>query len=241
MDDSEFRTKDGGISDVLSTAGKRENAPEQENHESPVRPQSGLGDQQMTDSDKTISNGDEDTENDSTSKKTNDFGKISPTSYTEEIDLTDPNSVINMLENVDLTEEDTEDLLQEAYKMNRKLKEMLRRQDIDSAESKPKMKSRSKSNMESRSMNGKGSASSSAMSSTQGSRNGSSFGIRKVLPPISAGEKDTSVYAIKLRRSKTSVQDTKPAFSDSAIPRTKTSAKPAIRKVLYYFNNYLYN
>lgn len=44
-------------------------------------------------------------------------------------DLTDPDEVVNMLENVDLSEEDTEVLLQEAYNVNMKLKEILRRKE----------------------------------------------------------------------------------------------------------------
>jgi hypothetical protein len=231
MDESEFRTKDGGISDVLSTADKRENMLEQEKHASQNEVPTGLGDHCDKVNDKMTNNGHEKSKNDTDSTNEPNCGKISPTSYTEELDLTDPNSVINMLENVDLTEEDTEDLLQEAYKMNRKLKEMLRRQDDESSDSKPKLKSRSKSNIESRPGNGKASASGSAVSSNHGSRNGSSFGIRKVLPPIT-GEKDTSVYAIKLRRSKTSVQDTKPVMSDPAVPRSKSTSKTAIRKVI---------
>ncbi|XP_046574382.1 uncharacterized protein LOC124282441 [Haliotis rubra] len=43
--------------------------------------------------------------------------------------LTDPDALLKQLESVDLTEEDTEELLHEAYKVNMKLKEMLRRQE----------------------------------------------------------------------------------------------------------------
>ncbi|XP_071103773.1 uncharacterized protein [Haliotis cracherodii] len=43
--------------------------------------------------------------------------------------LTDPDALLEQLESVELTEEDTEELLHEAYKVNMKLKEMLRRQE----------------------------------------------------------------------------------------------------------------
>ncbi|XP_046350735.1 uncharacterized protein LOC124131493 [Haliotis rufescens] len=43
--------------------------------------------------------------------------------------LTDPEALLEQLESVELTEEDTEELLHEAYKVNMKLKEMLRRQE----------------------------------------------------------------------------------------------------------------
>ncbi|ESP00667.1 hypothetical protein LOTGIDRAFT_157954 [Lottia gigantea] len=44
-------------------------------------------------------------------------------------DLADPDTLIEKLETVELTEEDTEELLHEAYKVNKKLKEILRRQE----------------------------------------------------------------------------------------------------------------
>lgn len=148
------------------------------------------------------------------------------TGFTGELDLADPDSVIHMLENVDLTEEDTENLLTEAYKMNRKLKEMLRHQEMDSKSSKPKLKSKLKSKIGANSNN-------SASSSGDNSRMGSSFAIRQVLPPIHAGENETSVYAIKLKRSKTSITEGRPTQSDTAVMRSRSSTKPDVRKVIY--------
>ncbi|XP_045189911.2 uncharacterized protein LOC123547131 [Mercenaria mercenaria] len=236
MADSDFRMKDGGISDVMSAANNGhadgqefEHVEEKHETEQSDLTEPGTENGRLDENFKTENNGDGEPPN---ANYTNvpDYGRISPNSYTQELDLTDPKSVIDMLENVDLTEEDTEDLLQEAYKMNRKLKEMLRRQDEQASDSKPKLKSKSKSFVESRSVNGQGSMTSSATSSRDNSRMGSSFGIRKVLPPINAGERETSVYAVKLRRSKTNVQETKPVLSDSAILRSKSSTKPTIRK-----------
>ncbi|XP_062590581.1 uncharacterized protein LOC134252162 [Saccostrea cucullata] len=43
--------------------------------------------------------------------------------------LANPEEITKMLENVDLTDEDTDVLLQEAYNINRKLKEILRRRE----------------------------------------------------------------------------------------------------------------
>ncbi|KAL4227478.1 hypothetical protein ACF0H5_012922 [Mactra antiquata] len=140
----------------------------------------------------------------------------------KELDLADPDSVIHMLETCDLTEEDTEDLLQEAYNMNRKLKEMLRRKEMEGDPSKSKTKSPNKSK-------GGASTNGKAPGSEGSSRQGSSFGIRKVLPPIhQAGGKETSVYAIQMKRSKTSIQQPKSHYGD-AVPRSKSS-KDEVRK-----------
>ncbi|WAR00445.1 hypothetical protein MAR_024817 [Mya arenaria] len=107
--------------------------------------------------------------------------------YEGQLDLSNPDSVIHMLENCDLTEEDTENLLQEAYSMNRKLKEMLRRQDADqSASGKTKSQKPKPKN--------KPSQGSSAASSSSGSRVGSSFGSRKILPPIPGETRDGVTY-----------------------------------------------
>jgi len=138
-----------------------------------------------------------------------------------QFDPSDPDSVIHMLETCDLTEEDTETLLQEAYSMNRKLKEMLRRQeDEEQAEKanttknqKPKPKTKS-------SQNG------SAASSSPNSRVNSSFGSRKILPPISG---EANVYALKLKRSSTQVPESKLIVVDA--PRSR-STKPASSKVI---------
>ena len=45
------------------------------------------------------------------------------------LDFIDPETLMKELETVELTEEDTEDLLIEAYRMNMMLKEVLRAQD----------------------------------------------------------------------------------------------------------------
>lgn len=142
-----------------------------------------------------------------------------------QLDLADPESVIHMLETVDLTEEDTEGLLQEAYNMNRKLKEMLRRQENGAS---PSIGSKSKSNGKAKSKP-RQSQDTSSNSSESGSRVGSAFGARKILPPISQ-EKETSVYAIKLKRSRTNMADTKAVTSEPAVPRSKSS-KAIVRKV----------
>lgn len=230
MADSPVPLRDGGISDIL-TEGENKRSEQvtpkmTENgikETGPVNTQNGSSEEHN----ETHAEGGQGAKVSSTD--VSNVSKTSPRSYTGELDLTDPESVIQMLENVDLTEEDTEDLLQEAYNMNRKLKEMLRRQEMESGTSKPKLKSRSKSNVESHLFNGQGSSSSTASSSSTNSRNGSSFGIRKVLPPINHGERETSVYAIKLRRSKTNVPDMKSTAVESSVLRTRSS-KPAVRK-----------
>lgn len=52
-----------------------------------------------------------------------------PPSHLYNFNLADPEEITSMLENVDLTDEDTDVLLQEAYSINRKLKEILRRRE----------------------------------------------------------------------------------------------------------------
>ncbi|XP_052282755.1 uncharacterized protein LOC127879750 isoform X2 [Dreissena polymorpha] len=145
-----------------------------------------------------------------------------PQQFTGQIDLSDPDSVIEMLENVDLTEEDTELLLQEAYSMNRKLKEILRRQEAGalsgSKEPTKSQKSKSKGKMGT-------SQGSSTTSSSSGSRVNSSFGARSILPPITG---ETSVYAIKLKRSSTEVP-VKWSTNDLPAQRSR-STKQAPRK-----------
>lgn len=227
MADSNGELKDGGISDVLAE-GEKQSVEQEAPSVVPETTQVKTENESLTGNKETIGNGEQ-----GTSETSNDeiaLGRTSPRSYSGELDLTDPNSVIQMLENVDLTEEDTEDLLQEAYSMNRKLKEMLRRQEMESSSPKPKLKSRSKSNADSYFSNGHGSSPGSASSAGTNSRNGSSFGIKKVLPPISHGEKETSVYTIKLRRAKTNIPEMK-TTSNASVLRTKSSTQ-SIRKVL---------
>lgn len=227
MADSNGEMKDRGISDVLSEGEKQ--SVEQETPTVVPEPEKVKMENESSNENKeSIGNGEQSTLKSSTDETAP--GRTSPKSYTGELDLTDPNSVIHMLENVDLTEEDTEDLLQEAYSMNRKLKEMLRRQEMESSSPKPKSKSRSKSNADSYFSNGHGSSPGSASSASTKSRNGSSFGIKKVLPPINHGERETSVYTIKLRRSKTNIPEMK-TTSDSSVLRTKSSTQ-SIRKVI---------
>lgn len=52
-----------------------------------------------------------------------------PPSHLYNFNLANPEEITSMLENVDLTDEDTDVLLQEAYNINRKLKEILRRRE----------------------------------------------------------------------------------------------------------------
>ena len=47
------------------------------------------------------------------------------------IDLTNPEDLLNKMDKLQLTEEDTEELLKQAYNINRKLKQEIREQDDD--------------------------------------------------------------------------------------------------------------
>ena len=148
------------------------------------------------------------------------------------LDLANPDSVLHMLETVDLTEEDTEGLLQEAYNMNRKLKEMLRRQEKeDAASGQPTQKSKPKPKTKPKRTPDSSTSSTNSSGSGSGSRIGSSFGSRKILPPIS-GEKETSVYAIKLKRSRTNIVDTRPPVSEAPPPPRSKSSKVSFRLLI---------
>lgn len=52
-----------------------------------------------------------------------------PPSHLYNFNLANPEEITSMLETIDLTDEDTDVLLQEAYNINRKLKEILRRRE----------------------------------------------------------------------------------------------------------------
>lgn len=239
MTDSSETRKDEGIHEVLAKANERaqpvnssENEVDEQNGHENAKPQDLVesGDNKVIESSQT-----EELSRMSSKDVTN--GDISQSNADLKLDLTDPESVIQMLETVDLTEEDTEGLLQEAYNMNRKLKEMLRRQEMEAlasgatgSKSKPKAKLKPKQAHDS--------STSSTNSSEPGSRGGSAFGARKILPPIS-GEKEKSVYAIKLKRSRTNIVDTRATVSEAAVPRSM-STKPEPRKVFHISDEIAY-
>ena len=112
-----------------------------------------------------------------------------------DIDLSDPEKVLQLLETVDLSEEDTELLLQEAYKMNRQLKEMLRHQETTSCPPDiQRQKTQSRLNKQKQSM---------ASASQPGSRSvsGTFSASKKPLPPIHTSD----IYTLKLKRSHTHI------------------------------------
>ncbi|KAL3866118.1 hypothetical protein ACJMK2_043450 [Sinanodonta woodiana] len=116
----------------------------------------------------------------------------------KEFDLTDPEQLLKMLETVELSEEDTDVLLQEAYKVNKKLKECLRRQEIDEHvhHHHPPRKPSGKSSSSNASSKSRDSSASSAKSK-------SSFSRASVLPPISVARQQVVIdlYTEKLGRS----------------------------------------
>ncbi|KAK3097839.1 hypothetical protein FSP39_013689 [Pinctada imbricata] len=63
------------------------------------------------------------------SNLTVDTSRHVPPSSLFNFNLADPDEITHMLETVDLTDEDTDVLLQEAYSINKKLKEILRRRE----------------------------------------------------------------------------------------------------------------
>lgn len=137
-----------------------------------------------------------------------------------DIDLADPDRVLQMLETVDLSEEDTEFLLQEAYKMNRKLKDMLKHQESSNqqpgSQSCPPDIQRQKIKL-------KKDKGASASPSHAGPRAESgTFSANKPLPPISSSD----IYAIKLRRSKTNIPITNSRPTVIA-ERSKSSKGPS--------------
>lgn len=136
-----------------------------------------------------------------------------------DIDLADPDRVLQMLETVDLSEEDTEFLLQEAYKMNRKLKDMLKHQESSNqqpgSQSCPPDIQRQKLKLR----KDKGS---SASPSHAGPRAESgTFSANKPLPPISSSD----IYAVKLRRSQTNIPITN-SRPTATVERSKSSKGP---------------
>lgn len=136
------------------------------------------------------------------------------------IDLADPENVIHMLETVDLTEEDTEILLQEAYSMNKKLKKILRSQEMaDTMSKKAKNKSLKKS---------PSSGQENTRSSNTASRRtheGGTFSAQRplTLPPITSDGEPANVYAVNLKRTQTTLPDTKKLATDSASMRLGSS------------------
>ncbi|KAK3578290.1 hypothetical protein CHS0354_010494 [Potamilus streckersoni] len=111
----------------------------------------------------------------------------------KEFDLTDPEQLLKMLETVELSEEDTDVLLQEAYKVNKKLKECLRRQEMDEHvhdHHHPPRKPSGKSFF-------------TASSSASSAKSKSPFSRASVLPPISVARQQVinDLYTEKLGRS----------------------------------------
>lgn len=69
------------------------------------------------------------TENETTMVSESTDRTVIPPNQMFNFDLTNPDEVVKMLESVNLSDEDTDVLLQEAYNVNMKLKEILRRQE----------------------------------------------------------------------------------------------------------------
>jgi hypothetical protein len=69
------------------------------------------------------------TENETTMVSESTDRTVIPPNQMFNFDLTNPDEVVKLLESVNLTDEDTDVLLQEAYNVNMKLKEILRRQE----------------------------------------------------------------------------------------------------------------
>ncbi|KAL5004987.1 hypothetical protein ScPMuIL_018443 [Solemya velum] len=134
--------------------------------------------------------------------------KSGPTDHEDlqklQLDLADPETLIHMLNNVNLTEDDTEELLQEAYNVNRKLKEILRRQEVG----------------------GSANASRSEISELLGThpglkRNHTILNQSSVLPPIGPARLPTSIYDIKRTRSTLS----RSSVASTSAPNKKTASK----------------
>ena len=133
-----------------------------------------------------------------------------------DIDLSDPDKVLQLLETVDLSEEDTELLLQEAYKMNRKLKEILRHQETTSCPPDiQRQKTKSRLNKQKQST---------ASPSHSGSRSesGTFSASKKPLPPIHTSD----IYTLKLKRSHTNIPVVT-RQSTTVVERSKTAKMPA--------------
>lgn len=137
-----------------------------------------------------------------------------------DIDLADPDRVLQMLETVDLSEEDTDFLLQEAYKMNRKLKDMLKHQE--SSNHQPGIQS-CPPDIQRQKIKLKKDKGTSASPSHVGPRAESgTFSANKPLPPISSSD----IYAVKLRRSQTNIPITNSRPTVIA-ERSKSSKGPS--------------
>lgn len=133
-----------------------------------------------------------------------------------DVDLSDPDKVLQLLETVDLSEEDTELLLQEAYKMNRQLKEILRHQETSSCPPDiQRQKTKSRLNKQKQST---------ASPSHSGSRSesGTFSASKKPLPPIHSSD----IYTLKLKRSHTNIPVVT-RQSTSMVERSKTAKMPA--------------
>lgn len=77
------------------------------------------------------------TENETTMVSESTDRTVIPPNQLFNFDLTNPDEVVKMLESVNLSDEDTDVLLQEAYNVNMKLKEILRRQEKSGGKLKP--------------------------------------------------------------------------------------------------------
>ena len=131
-----------------------------------------------------------------------------------DIDLANPDRVLQMLETVDLSEEDTELLLQEAYKMNKQLKEILRHQETTSCPPDiQRQKTKSRLNREKQST---------ASNSGSRSESGTFSASKKPLPPIQTQD----IYTLKLKRSHTNIPVVN-RHSTTIVERSKTAKAPA--------------
>ena len=142
-----------------------------------------------------------------------------------DIDMSDPDRVLQMLETVDLSEEDTELLLQEAYKMNRKLKEMLRHQESTSCPPDIQRQKMKRDKI-------------SPAPSHSGSRSESAtFSASKPLPPIFCEKQTSNIYTMKLRRSRTNIPITnnQPTTVTERAKSSKVPSRTVSRYILQYY------
>ena len=214
--------KDEGISDVialLKDVDIPKESPKAVMHTQSYSNQNGLNETNTTNEDSTeseihkITGNFTDEDKDNVTKAEHDTD-----AENTPVDLSNPEQILQMLETVDLTEEDTEVLLQEAYTMNKKLKEILRRQEKSNDASKSKSdKKRPKKFADDFT------SSVSSTSSLSNSRLGSASLRRAVLPPIE--KESTGVYAVKLQRSRTNMADVRQIPSHAMVPRSKSSQK----------------
>lgn len=153
-------------------------------------------------------------------------------------DLTDPEEVVHMLETVDLSEEDTDVLLQEAYSVNMKLKEILRRKEkgenIDPSSLRPNVvvvPGASKKDSMSNSRNNSG-------------KQRGQFSKAQPLPPISNGSSpnlrvSSAVYSAKLQRpapppSGVSSNSSQKRSAYSSVDRKPGSRNPSAAMVITF-------